>query len=203
MFALAGWSRMRFRNIGREEPRSGENGGSAGAGGGSTVEGFSCGQETAQAGLGRTSDSCDQLPQTKNNRVGYPVSAVRELAIAGSFTRVLWRRGNCLRAEGERGRNEKVRRTRGSASGKRWAKLRPIDGNESASPRPKRLQWMTVERKMTCGLRLGGNQRDAASDDADGTSAAEAATSPAAGTGRPAYAEVADERTAKEASRAS
>jgi hypothetical protein len=93
---------------------------------------------------------------------------------------------------------EKVRRTRGSASERLGKATVWINDERFSTPIAAANGWPS-EVTMTLRLRLGGNQRDAASDDAGGTTAAEAATSPAAGTGRPAYAEVAHERPAKEA----
>lgn len=90
----------------------------------------------------------------------------------------------------------KVRRTRGSASGKHCKVAITIDG--------KRQYYRHMARainELAVDVTTGAADRDhyAASDDADGTSAAKAATSPAAGTARPACADAANERDVEEA----
>lgn len=92
---------------------------------------------------------------------------------------------------------EKVRRTRGSASGKRGNATVWINGRRFRTMPAAANGWPSAT--VNVQVQLSGNPCGAASDDAGGRTAAEAATSPADGTGRRAYAEVAQERPAREA----
>lgn len=95
-----------------------------------------------------------------------------------------------------KGDEGKVRRTRGSASGRHCKITITIDGKRKCFRHTaKAISELTVS--VTAGS--AGRDHNAASDDADGTSAAMAATSPAASSGRFAYAEAADERNVEEA----
>jgi hypothetical protein len=91
----------------------------------------------------------------------------------------------------------KVRRTRGSASGKRKKATTCVNGKWFTSIPSAMNELLTLE--VTVKVLPTLVEHLAASDDASGTSVAKAATSPAAGAAHSAYAEAADERNVEEA----
>jgi hypothetical protein len=97
-----------------------------------------------------------------------------------------------------RDNGKKVRRTRGSASGKRKkAATTGVNGKWFTTIPSAMNELLTLE--VTVKVLSTSVDHCAASDDADGTSVAKAATSPAASSARSACAEAADERNVEEA----